>query len=270
MANTDINPFAPTSEIPQGIILTDSLDEYVSNKAATAKAAYNLKRMIGAGANHWSGKTWYAYGASLTQYGPYTNALRDMSGMTLVNKGLAGKGIMVGNHEVRNAIMNTTDGKTSADLITIEVMGNEMSLTFGDIADGINTDGTTPSNVYDTWIGCFVQCILYLQRNTRAQIVVMPFTDSRYQYQHPETPTTPNRKYNDGTTLADRRAIVERLCNMYGVYYIDPNTALGYAKKTDAYLTDQVHHTALGGYVVAEYLWSKIKDIPLWRTAVPT
>lgn len=46
MTNTEINPFAPTSEIPQGIILTDSLDENVSNKAASAKAAYNLKRMI--------------------------------------------------------------------------------------------------------------------------------------------------------------------------------------------------------------------------------
>lgn len=46
MANTNINPFAPTSEVPQGVVLTDSLDENVSNKAASAKAAYNLKRMI--------------------------------------------------------------------------------------------------------------------------------------------------------------------------------------------------------------------------------
>lgn len=55
MANTNINPFAPTSEIPQGIILTDSLDENVSNKAASAKAAYNLKRMIPSSAGGGNG-----------------------------------------------------------------------------------------------------------------------------------------------------------------------------------------------------------------------
>lgn len=46
MAITNINPFAPTSEVPEGYPLTSSLDENNAQKGAAAAAAYNLKRMI--------------------------------------------------------------------------------------------------------------------------------------------------------------------------------------------------------------------------------
>lgn len=46
MANTNINPFGNNAVMPSGYPMTDSLDENVSNKAASAKAAYTLKRMM--------------------------------------------------------------------------------------------------------------------------------------------------------------------------------------------------------------------------------
>ena len=44
----------------------------------------------------WNGKTWYAYGTSITNIaseGRYATYLEQMSGMTLVNKGISGGGI---------------------------------------------------------------------------------------------------------------------------------------------------------------------------------
>lgn len=46
MANTNINPFAPTGELPEGYPLSTSLDENNAQKAAAASSAYALKRMI--------------------------------------------------------------------------------------------------------------------------------------------------------------------------------------------------------------------------------
>ncbi len=268
MANTDIYPFGQTQEMPAGYPIANDLDTNDAQQALSAAMGYKLARM--GGGRQWQGKAWYAYGASETQYGMYTGPLETMSGMTLTNKALAGQTICAGQHKIRDAIMNNTDGKTNADLITIEVLGNEGSAAFGDITDGINTDGTTPSDVYDTILGCIVQCIMYLQKNTHAQIVIIPYTDGRYVYNQPNNPTTPNREWRAGMTFAEAREKLRLVCNMYGCYYIDPNEAFAFARKTNDYISDNIHPTALGGYVVAEYLWSKIKEIPLWRTTVPT
>lgn len=46
MASTNINPFAPTGELPGGYPLSTSLDENNAQKAAAASSAYALKRMI--------------------------------------------------------------------------------------------------------------------------------------------------------------------------------------------------------------------------------
>lgn len=42
--------------------------------------------------NHWRGKIWYAYGTSMTsvQQGQYMPVVQELSGMTVVNKGIPG------------------------------------------------------------------------------------------------------------------------------------------------------------------------------------
>ena len=70
--------------------------------------------------NHWEDKKWYAYGTSLTSasQGKYVPYVAQMSGLNVVNKGIGGGGI-ISNTKVKAAVMNTTDGKLEADLITL-------------------------------------------------------------------------------------------------------------------------------------------------------
>lgn len=118
----------------------------------------------------WNGLTWYAYGTSITSItqGKYAPYVAEMAGLNLVNKGIPGGGIGdLGGYshgQVRTAIMNTTDGKLDADLITLEVTAN-------DTGDNVPL-GTIYDTGNDTLLGCLNQCIRYLQENTNAQIVV--------------------------------------------------------------------------------------------------
>lgn len=122
--------------------------------------------------NQWYGKTWYAYGTSLTNTdseGKYAKYVEQFSGMNRVNKGISGGGIC-SNTRIKDAVMNTTDGKLDADLITLEVCANDTDATIGTIYDTGN----------DTFCGALNQCIRYLQENTNAQIVVISSTNARY------------------------------------------------------------------------------------------
>ena len=114
--------------------------------------------------NHWEGKKWYAYGTSLTSasQGKYVPYVAEMSGLDVVNKGIGGGGI-ISNTKVKDAVMNTTDGKLEADLITLEVGANDASAPLGEPWD----------NTADTFLGSLTQCINYLLQNTNARIVVM-------------------------------------------------------------------------------------------------
>jgi hypothetical protein len=58
--------------------------------------------------------------------------------MIAVNKGIPGGGI-VNNSRIKNAIMNTDDGKLEADLITLEVSANDVTgVTLGTATDSGN------------------------------------------------------------------------------------------------------------------------------------
>ena len=212
--------------------------------------------------NHWKNKKWYAYGTSLTNTsseGKYPTYLAQLSGMQLTNKGISGGSIM-GN--IKTAIMNITDGKTEADLITLEIGANDYSATLGTIYD----TGST------TFCGCLNQSIRYLQENTDAQIVVMPSTLMRYSPSNPSNPTPPETTYgSDNHTLYDQHKAIEEICKLNGCYHIPfDQLGLGYSRMSNDYLVDQIHHTALGGYNLAQGIWGYLKNIPLWYTQIPS
>lgn len=203
---------------------------------------------------HWYGKKWYAYGTSLTNTsneGKYATYVEQYSGMIRTNKGISG-GALVANRNIYNAIMNTTDGKTDADLITLECLANDGNSPFGTVQDTDNT----------TFLGSLGQCIAYLQQNTAAQIVIMSSMRGRRNAAN----TQQFYPYDD-EDYTNKCLAMEKLCLMYGVYYINPNHAMGYYRKSDSYYVDNIHHTDLGGHVFADYIWSKLKDIPLWLTS---
>lgn len=275
MANTNINPFAPTSEVPSGFNLTDSLDENVSNKGASAKAAYQLKRMIGTSANHWNGKKWYGFGTSITdtsgsnptgKYAPYLAAL---SGMTFVNKGHGGKAYTStsGHADVYNDLMSSD--LSDADLITIEIGANEGNALLGTVYDGLQNEQVTDNS---TICGALNLCIRHLLATTNAQIAVF---HTPYQRSWGSTTYQGNEKYANSTrTWLDVENAIEQVCRLNCVYYINAGASLGLARLNGSsgnnYVVDNIHQTNLGGYNFAQAIWSQLKNIPLFYKAIPT
>ena len=209
--------------------------------------------------SQWQGKTWYAYGTSITNInseGKYPNYLAAMSGMNLVCKGISGGGIgdlgAYSHGQVYNAICNTTDGKLNADLITLETGANDVdaNVPLGTIYD---TGRTTLS-------GCLNDCLRYLQANTDAQIAVTV---------SPASTAAPNitDKYYEWA------AMVEQICYLNRVPFLNGNNNMGYGKisssKGSMYVVDSIHQTQLGGYTMAEMLWYQIRNIPCFYTSIP-
>ena len=203
--------------------------------------------------NHWQGKTWYAYGTSMTSIaqGKYVPVVEELSGLKVVNKGIPGgcltpDGFGKGNN--KRAVMNMDDGKENADLITLEVLPNE---------------GSNVGNIYDTddesFCGCLNQCIRYLQENTKAQIVLIVMILSNN--------IEPEKKIKRELTGLEFAELAERVGHLNGVPVINIFTegGFGYARvKSRDYQKDNIHLNDLGGKNMGRFVWSRLKNIPLW------
>ena len=206
--------------------------------------------------NHWKGKLWYAYGTSMTsiQQGEYVPIVEHLSGLEVVNKGIPGGSLTpdgYGKGNVKDAIMNLNDGKDKADLITIDVLPNEGAVV-GDIYDTDN----------ESFCGCFNQCLRYLQENTKAQIVVIIMIGSNdYSPEHKNE----KRKITQ-FEFAQKIELVAKL-NSVPVINVFCEAGFGYARvKNKEYQLDNIHLNKLGGKNMGNFVWSKLKDIPLWET----
>lgn len=206
--------------------------------------------------NHWKNKLWYAYGTSMTsiQQGEYVPIVAELSKMTVVNKGIPGGCLTpdgYGKGNTKDAVMTLDDGKQNADLITLEVLPNE---------------GATLGNIYDTddksFCGCFNQCIRYLQENTKAQIVVIIMIGANDK--PPET-----KIEGRNITQFEFAEIIEKVAKLNSVPVINifAESGFGYARvKNKEYQTDTIHLNKLGGKNMGNFVWSKLKNIPLWET----
>jgi hypothetical protein len=216
---------------------------------------------------HWREKIWYAYGTSMTAdkdyanpywggtetTGKYSKYVKQFGGFKLVNNGVGGGGICA-NTMVKDRVMTLADGKEEADLITLEVSQNDFNCHLGAIYDTGN----------DTFCGALNQCIRYLQENTSAQIVVMcssldwKWNGQLYPPEHQSTV--------DGHTFFDMHEAIRKVCMLNAVYYIPwgAECGLGVYRMSSKYIADTLHQTELGGYNIAKYIWSRLKNIPLW------
>lgn len=204
--------------------------------------------------NHWNGKLWHAYGTSMTsvQQGEFVPIVQELSGMTVVNHGIPGGCLTPdggGKGNNKRAVMNMDDEKEKADLITLEVLPNE---------------GALVGNIYDTddqsFCGCFNQCIRYLQENTKAQIVVIIMIGG-----NEEPPEFVIEKRN--MTEFEFAETIERVAKLNGIPVINVfcEAGFGYARvKAREYQLDDIHLNKLGGKNMGKFVWSKLKDIPLW------
>lgn len=226
--------------------------------------------------SQWTGKTWYAYGTSMTEFGTgkYAAYLAEFSGMRLVNFGSGGRGVTenIGGYsskaEIRHRAMDLTDGKLEADLITLEVGPNDSGAPLGDIYEENET----------TFCGCLNQTIRFLQFNTKAQIVVMSMIGTRYAPGDPSQIHAPGSRIQakDGTsyTWYEMAGRIRDVCGVNSVYYIPvaESCGLGLSRigMDKTYVLDQIHLSELGGYNVAQFIWSKLKNIPLWYSEMPS
>ena len=206
--------------------------------------------------NHWEGKLWYAYGTSMTsiKQGKYVPVVEKLSGLQVVNYGIPGGCLTpdgYGKGNVKRAVMTLEDGKAEADLITLEVLPNE---------------GATVGDIYDTddqsFCGCLNQCLRYLQENTKAQIVLIIMIGANDKV--PGTPTE-IRKISQ-FEFAQKIELVGKL-NCVPVINVFCESGFGYGRvKNREYQLDTIHLNDLGGLNMGNFVWSKLKDIPLWET----
>ena len=125
--------------------------------------------------NQWQGKKWYCYGTSMTDNaslingincGNYSKYLAEFAGLEEYNFGKGGSGFIPefhGDDNIKTRCMRLTDGKAEADLITVEVIPNDMKGELGEVTDLCD----------DTFCGNLNQIIEYLLSNTEASLVVL-------------------------------------------------------------------------------------------------
>ena len=139
----------------------------------------------------WNGKKWYCYGTSMTDNsgvdspfvtGTYSKYLAEYAGLEEHNFGKGGSGIVPAIHgkvdSIKTRCMRLDDGKADADLITLEIIANDMRAPLGDVYDTGD----------DTFCGNLNQILKYLLQNTRATVAVLIPTRTRHEHLHPENP----------------------------------------------------------------------------------
>lgn len=208
--------------------------------------------------NHWKNKLWYAYGTSMTsvEQGEFVPVVEKLSGLQVVNRGIPGGSLTpdgFGKGNIKQAIMNLEDGKSEADIITVEVLPNEGAIV-GDIYD-IDEE---------SFCGCLNQCLRYLQENTKAQIVLIIMVGSN---NHPPEQENDKRKITQ-FEFAQKIELVGKI-NSVPTINVFCESGLGYARvKNKDYQLDNIHLNKLGGLNMGNFVWSKMKNIPLWETEI--
>ena len=216
--------------------------------------------------NQWNGKKWYCYGTSMTDNvcltkkglnsGTYSGYLARFAGLEEHNFGKGGSGIIPklhGDDNIKTRCMRLDDGKGEADLITVEIIPNDMKGELGEVTDLSD----------DTFCGNLNQIIEYLLSNTNATVVILIASRGRYNHADKSIKHLPTSE-NVQKRLKWEQA-VDTICKMHGVpcWNGASEAGLGYFRvaKDDTLVQDQVHLTDKGGEILAKYFWGKLKNI---------
>ena len=214
----------------------------------------------------WQGKKWFCYGTSMTDNsgknpqsltGMYSKYLAEYAGLEEHNFGKGGSGIVPSIHgtvdSIKTRTMRLDDGKADADLITVELIPNDAKAPLGDI---YNTGD-------DTFCGNLNQILRYLLENTRAVVVVLIASRTRYEHLHPENQYSPESDYMK--KRIEKEKAVEEICLIHGVpcFNASREANLGYYRvsNNNDYIRDQIHNTDEGGRILAQYYWGRLKNL---------
>ena len=188
--------------------------------------------------------------------GNYSKYLAQLAGLEEHNFGKGGSGIIPevhGNDNIKTRCMRLDDGKLEADLITVEIIPNDMVGELGEVTDLSD----------NTFCGNLNQIIEYLLTNTNATLVILIASRSRYHY-NDSSKNYPPTCENIKKWLLWEDAVA-KICRMHGIQCFNgaSEAGLGYYRvaKDNSLVQDQIHLTDKGGEILAKYYWGKLKNI---------
>lgn len=207
----------------------------------------------------WRGKSWYSFGTSMEDINPGgtsgnvgTNGkwplyVDGVSGMIRNNQAVGGGGICPSTSGRGLVKARVLACPYDVDLVTIEAGPNDWTeITLGEVGDIGD----------DTFLGNLRQCYEYLTEHTRARVVSICISNSN------DNGGRPFYVNQFGYTYRDYMNGVRELSKYYGITNIDvAGDLLGYGRRTEDMLKDHIHYTELGGSVVGEFIWNKLKTV---------
>ena len=188
--------------------------------------------------------------------GNYSKHLAKLAGLEEHNFGKGGSGIIAkfhGKDNIKTRCMRLDDGKAEADLITVEVIPNDMKGELGEVTDLSD----------ETFCGNLNQIIKYLLTNTNATVVILIASRARYKHDDVSVKFTPTSeqvqkylKWEDA---------VNAICRIHGIQCWNgaSEAGLGYYRtaRDNTLIQDQIHLTDKGGEILAKYFWGRLKNI---------
>lgn len=220
--------------------------------------------------NPWKGRSWWAYGTSLTDIGSGDTAgnnghsgkiplsIEHLSEMVRYNGAIGTGGYTSYQPDNRYVTANVLETPYDADLVTMEIGPNDAF--YEERKMGVIGD-TTP----ETLCGAITTCIEYLTNHTRARVVLV-FAGWRIKDLDWNGDTTePVSPVNNAHHRAYRKMVdtLSELARLYGIPVIDANAeALEWGKRrTGLTYKDHIHPNYLGGEILGRYIWDKIRRI---------
>ena len=233
----------------------ESLPTWYLNPNVPTIYDYNSKAFVED--TRWRGKSWYSFGTSMEDIGiggasgnvgtsgKWPLYVDGVSGLIRNNQAVGGGGICPstsGQGLVKTRVLACP---YDVDLVTIEAGPNDWTeITLGEVGDIGD----------DTFLGNLRQCYEYLTENTRARVVSICISNSN------DNGGKPFYKNSFGYTYRDYMNGVRELSKYYGITNIDvAGDLLGYGRRTADLIKDHIHYTELGGSVVGEFIWNKLK-----------
>ena len=262
-----------TYTIPEGVAYFRIVDDSKLQGYFTYKQVQEDEN-----ANPWNGKVWHAFGTSITdtthingetgeptgQYVPY---LAEMSGLGVVNHGIAGGtlgkgGTHGGSANILSAILSAD--LSGADLITIEGFVNDYAcaVDIGAVGDDGGTDSVMDTSAI-TLSGALYRAIKHCLENSNATVILI--TDSTGREFTLKDGSTVNYTVSEKNSLNKvqneyNQAIVD-VARYMGVRVIDAGGKSQIGQFCPEYLADHIHHSALGGKQYATVIWDELKTI---------
>jgi len=239
------------------VIKNGTIDEDFTSLVNTVSKNFKVvqKTVFTQKENKWRGKSWYAFGTSMTDTntkGKYPQVVDRLSGLIRTNMAIGGGGICPTASHGGNVKANVLACPYDVDLTTLEAGLND----WGSV--DLGTIGDTSDN---TFIGNFTQCLEYLTTNTRSRVVVILMIATTYELDG-ITRRSPFYTNTFSHLYSDYIDAMKKVAAMYGVPTIDIfGECMGGGRKNHDTILDTIHLTDLGGKIVGEFVWDKLKNI---------